>query len=403
MASRRVGQSVAFRGVAVLAAAVPEAFPAVPVTSEVGLATYLATLEQMADQDPLRIDRRRFLAAAMVGPFAGLEFSQATWRTFEVVVHVTLNEPGRAAVVWLPRPSSTLLMDAQRVDAAEWQSTTQNSRTATVNPETLQSEWSAGDDPKELTLTMRVGTRDRSVALDRPARPRPALSIIDRQRYLRATRLIPTDGIVRETAEKIAGRERRPLARARAIYEWIVENTFRDPAVKGCGTGDIRWMLETGALGGKCADLNALFVGLCRSLGLPARDVYGLRVAPSARYKSLGRGGDVTTAQHCRAEVFIDDYGWVPVDPADVRKVVLEEKPGGTLRDAAAVRARREFFGAWEMNWVAFNDLHDVALPGAANKPLPYFMYPQAEVGGVRRDSLDAEHFTYRITAKEIV
>src|SRR5256886_9266876 len=32
-------------------------------------------------------------------------------------------------------------------------------------------------------------------------------------------------------------------------------------SVRGCGIGDISWMLETRNLGGKCADLNALFVG----------------------------------------------------------------------------------------------------------------------------------------------
>ena len=54
-------------------------------------------------------------------------------------------------------------------------------------------------------------------------------------------------------------------------------------------------------------------------------DIYGVRVADSAEYKSLGKGGDITKAQHCRAEVYIGGYGWLPVDPADVRKVVLEE------------------------------------------------------------------------------
>ena len=66
------------------------------------------------------------------------------------------------------------------------------------------------------------------------------------------------------------------------------------------------------SLGGKCADLNALFVGLCRAIGLPARDLYGIHVAQSSRFKSLGRAGDITSAQHCRAEVFIERIGWVP-------------------------------------------------------------------------------------------
>jgi transglutaminase-like putative cysteine protease len=79
-------------------------------------------------------------------------------------------------------------------------------------------------------------------------------------------------------------------------------------------------MLESGDLGGKCADLNVLYVGLGRAAGLPARDVYGIRVAPSQiGCKSLGASSkDVTKAQHCRAEVYLSEYGWVPVDPADV-------------------------------------------------------------------------------------
>lgn len=93
---------------------------------------------------------------------------------------------------------------------------------------------------------------------------------------------------------------------------------------KGCGLGDIRGMLEMKNLSGKCADLNALFVGLARAAGLPARDLYGLRVAPSAMFPNLGRA------------------------------------------------------------------------------PLPFLMYPQAEAGGVRIDSLDPEHFNYTITAREL-
>src|SRR5204863_7421221 len=104
------------------------------------------------------------------------------------------------------------------------------------------------------------------------------------------TELIPCDGLVRETALLRAAKgARTDLERGRAIYEWIVKNTLRDPKTRGCGTGNIKAMLESGNLGGKCADLNGLFVGFARSLGVPARDVYGIRVASSALgYKSLG-------------------------------------------------------------------------------------------------------------------
>ena len=164
-------------------------------------------------------------------------------------------------------------------------------------------------------------------------------------------------------------------------------------------------MLETGNLGGKCADLNALFVGLARAAGIPARDVYGVRVADSAEFKSLGKSGDISKAQHCRAEVYLTGYGWVPVDPADVRKVVLEEKPGGSipLTDPQVTKARAKLFGAWEMNWLAYNYAHDVKLPGASDaKPLPFLMYPQAETANERKDSLDPASFKYTITSKEL-
>ncbi len=65
-------------------------------------------------------------------------------------------------------------------------------------------------------------------------------------RYREATRLIRTDGIVKKTSQQITRGLDRDVEKARALYEWIVENTFRDPKVRGCGVGDIGAMLETG-------------------------------------------------------------------------------------------------------------------------------------------------------------
>ncbi|KGM30367.1 transglutaminase-like domain-containing protein, partial [Inquilinus limosus] len=247
--------------------------------------------------------------------------------------------------------------------------------------------------------------RDRAADLAAPGAAQ-ALDEAERQRYLQASALIPTGGIVKATADRITAGAGGDLAKARALYEWVVANTYRDAAVRGCGNGDVATMLQAGApFGGKCADINALFVGLARASGIPARDVYGIRVAPSRfGYKSLGANSPaVTKAQHCRAEVHLAGFGWVAADPADVRKVVLEEPPGKlALDDPKVAAAHRALFGAWEGNWIAYNDAHDVALPGSAGPAIGFLMYPQAEVAGVRLDCLDADSFAYSLGAAEI-
>ncbi len=171
----------------------------------------------------------------------------------------------------------------------------------------IAAEFPAGVKPV-LTVTSRVATKNYAVDLSTAGHP-PKADRAELDYFLRPTKLLPTDGIVRATAMEITSGAKTDVEKARAIYEWIVDNTFRDPKTRGCGIGDIRFMLESRDLGGKCADLNALYVGLARAAGLPARDVYGIRVAKSELgYKSLGASSEnVTKAQHCRAEVYLND------------------------------------------------------------------------------------------------
>ena len=59
-------------------------------------------------------------------------------------------------------------------------------------------------------------------------------------------------------------------------------------------------------------------------------------------------------------------------------------------------------FGAWEGNWLAYNEAHDVKLPGSSGESLPFLMYPQAEDKSGRVDPYDPDAFKYRITAREL-
>ena len=329
---------------------------------------------------------------------------EARWRAFEVVTRAEVSNPTGATRVWLPLP----LQPDTDYHKSLGQTWTGNATVARVYRDEkygaamLYAEWPAGEKAPAVEVSTRFATRDRAVDLSRrSSNPAPD----DRatlSKYRDSTRLIRTDGIVKKTSQQITRGIDDDVEKARAIYEWIVDNTFRDPKVRGCGVGDIRAMLETGNLGGKCADLNALFVGLARAAGLPARDVYGVRVADSAEFKCLGKSGDITKAQHCRAEFYTSRLGWVPVDPADVRKVVLEERGGIPLDDPTTRKARAKLFGQWEMNWLPYNYAHDVKLINSKDEPVAFLMYPQAETVEGRKDSLDPDAFKYKITSREL-
>jgi len=326
------------------------------------------------------------------------------WRSYEVVTRVEIVKPEGVSRTWIPLPS--VEGEYQKTLGNSWagNGAAKLAHDGKYGAEMLYVEWSPAEKKPVIEVSSRFSTRDRATSFGKPANPE-RLSAAEVAFFTAPTELISTDGIVRKTALEATRGAKGDVEKARRIYDWIVENTFRDPKTRGCGIGDVASMLETGNLGGKCADLNALYVGLARSVGLPARDVYGIRVAKSAfGYRSLGAGTEnITRAQHCRAEVFLAGYGWVPVDPADVRKVVLEERPQPTtLADALVPPVRSKLFGAWEMNWLAYNTAHDVKLPNSSGPAVGFLMYPQAEVGGKRLDSLDPDNFRYTIRARPL-
>ena len=365
----------------------------------------------------MHFDRRDFLKTGAALTFAaGLpRFASAQnafapqpglWRSFEIVTRIEIAKPEGKVQAWVPLPSVNE-KDWFKSEGSTW--TGNGKATLARDPkygaEMLHVEWADGEKAPVVEVTSRVSAQNRNVDLTKPANASIKLSADDIKHNTEGSELIPVDGIVKATSDKIVAGKTTDLEKVRAIYEWVVDNTFRDAKTRGCGIGDIAAMLKTGNLGGKCADLNALYVGLVRAQGIPARDVYGIRVAASKfGYKALGAGSEVITkAQHCRAETFIAGYGWIATDPADVRKVVLEEPPTNlAINDPKVVAARETLFGAWEGNWLAYNFAHDVALPGSSGPNVGFLMYPQGETASGRLDCLDADNFKYTIKAKEV-
>ncbi|MES3001412.1 MAG: transglutaminase-like domain-containing protein [Pseudomonadota bacterium] len=329
----------------------------------------------------------------------------AGWRKFEVTTTVQLRGEKGDATIWVPVPA--LDTPWQRTTGNNWsgngamQLTSDGHEGAKV----LIAKFAPGTVDPTVVLTSVVETQNRAVQWDAKS-PGPAPDPADLRHWTEPSELITTNGIVKKVATQIVLGARTDREKVQRIYDWVVVSTYREPKVKGCGTGDIKAMLETGNMSGKCADINALFVGLCRAAGIPARDIYGIRLVPSAfGYRELGGNpASLKGAQHCRAEVYLKGNGWVAMDPADVTKVMRQETPEW-IKDAGhpiVAPVRKALFGSWEGNWMGYNSASDVKLPGAKQAKLGFFMYPQAETAAGARDPYDPDSFVYQITAREL-
>lgn len=252
----------------------------------------------------------------------------------------------------------------------------------------LYAEWPKGIHEKHLELGYKVSTKERQ---NRNLRDTGAPVPIEIQKYMQADWWIPAGGQVEEIANGIKKDKKGILEKAQAVYDWVVENTVRDPSVKGCGLGIVEMTLRK--LSGKCADISSVYVALARNVGVPAREVFGLRLGTKSEQ-------DITGSYHCWAEFYLPGTGWVAVDPADVRKKMLVD----SLELADIKDLRKYFFGgvdAYRMT-LESGGRGIIFQPAQASKPLNYFMYPYAEINGKEIDYFDPQKFRYSVHFKKL-
>src|SRR5262249_27777079 len=157
------------------------------------------------------------------------------WRTFEVTTRVEVRKPSGSTLVWIP---------AALIVETPYQKTMSNSYNAENGSVKLvesrktalgmvAARFAPGATPI-VTVTSRVATKNRAVDLSVPGRA-PAAAKAELEPFLKSTKLIPTDGIVKQTADVVTKDAKTDVEKARALYEWVVDNTFRDPKTQGCG------------------------------------------------------------------------------------------------------------------------------------------------------------------------
>ena len=208
--------------------------------------------------------RRNFLkqtaVAALSSALPVVNFAQAAaaerqfnpqpgqWRTFEVSTRVDIVKPLGATRVWLPIPSVN----------TDWQKSLESSFSsngkAVLTTEShygarmLYVEFAENEAQPFVELTSRVQTQSRAV--DWSKKQNVSEDAATLKFWTQPTHLLPTDGIVRKTAQQAIKGAHTDVEKAQKLYDWIVTNAYREPKTRGCGEVDIKTMLETGNLGG---------------------------------------------------------------------------------------------------------------------------------------------------------
>ncbi|HEY5973761.1 MAG TPA: transglutaminase domain-containing protein, partial [Geobacteraceae bacterium] len=315
----------------------------------------------------------------------------AATRSGRITMEVDLSkQPANQEVrLWLPYPVSDRDQSITDVKVTGTYAESAVYTDRTNGTPILYAAW--GKDAGSRTLTLSFSAERQEVRRREFPAIEPSWNRADFAEYLKPTSLGPIDGEVLKLANRITAGKTTVLAKARAIYDWTCENMFRDPATVGCGKGDVCELLKRP--GGKCTDISSVFIALCRAAGVPAREVFGIRLGRKAE-------DDITGWQHCWAEFYLPGSGWVTADPADVRKAMLVEK--SELKDAKTAEYREYFWGGIDAYRIKLAVGRDLLLtPPQAGGPLNTFGYPYAEVGGTALDFYNPKTFSYRFTYRE--
>ena len=305
--------------------------------------------------------------------------AMAKERSGEIELTVTIAAPddGKDVKIWIPYPVSNNTQDISNVRISGNFSQSGIYGEKETGNLALYAEWTKPAKDRAITLVFNATAKElvkKDFSAVEPAIP------AEIKEYLKSTAFIPTDGKVKEIARSITNDKQKISEKARAVYQWVVENTARDPDVKGCGTGEVEKVIAK--KGGKCADISSVFVSVARAAGVPAREVFGLRLGKKDEE-------DMTGGHHCWAEFYVPGYGWVPADPADVRKIMLVDK----LDLKGAQDKIDYYFGGVDQYRIALarGGRGYYLNPRQNDGPLNYFMYPYAEVNGKSLEWLAAQ------------
>jgi transglutaminase-like putative cysteine protease len=215
-------------------------------------------------------------------------------------------------------------------------------------------------EPAEVRVSFEVTRHEHRVVLEaRPVTAQCGVTPKDLQRYLQPDRRVPLQGVIAELSAQETRGIQDPVAKARAIYNYVIATMRYDKSGIGWGNGDAIWACT--AKRGNCTDFHSLLIGMLRATGIPARFEIGFPL-PADQHDGAVPG------YHCWAQFYVEPYGWIPVDASEAWKHPAKKD---------------YFFGAHDDNRLQFTVGRDIRLdPPQQSDPLNYFIYPYAELDG---------------------
>jgi transglutaminase-like putative cysteine protease len=315
------------------------------------------------------------LAAMASGPAAPGTNAPAT-RVFEFTYKAEIPQAPagtKSLKIWLPYPKSD-----ENQEIFDVQVSAPPGATVYTEPRFGDSAlYVAVDDPSgPIAVTLKYKVRRQEYLRKDFARVKQVVAgPLDPsvEEYLKADRLVPIDGKIKELSVEVTKGKKTDLEKARAIYDYTLANMKYDKSGEGWGRGDIFFACD--AKRGNCTDFHALFIGLSRAAGIPARFSIGFPLPEK-------RGEAEISGYHCWAEFYLKGYGWVPVDCSEAWK--HPEK-------------RDYFFGGHDENRVQLSTGRDLILrPRQQSGPLNYFIYPHVEADGKSIDETIKKTFHFK-------
>lgn len=192
--------------------------------------------------------------------------------------------------LWLAKPA---ILPYQKI--LNWESSAQPQKTYidNQNNEILYFNF---QNPKKTRLAVSA-----LLELKRNYVDKRRLSYKEKKIWIKPEKFLEQPTWLKKITKQIISANQKPLDKARRIFEFVYQNfTYQYPVNKR-GVSN----LKPHNLKGDCAEYAGLFVAMCRTAGIPAKNLTGFIIDTDKK----------RLLEHGWAAFYIDRYGWLQVDP----------------------------------------------------------------------------------------